>query len=695
MNSVELYSTLPSAHSIRLLNLHPGTYGKQITCSLIVIDDYTSAPEHKALSYHWGNANDTTELTCNGNPIFITKNLYAALHRIRGETQPCLIWADAICINQKDVEEKNQQLTIMPDIYHRASSVIVWVGHGDENTHIALDMIKSIGYACCREIYGSSVPQESYLPTLRKEPERTQLAMRTNLASLEEISYTIPSWKMLWRFFQSEWFFRVWVIQEVRDCADVWLLCGEEKIEWDLVALAANWVLHSADRDDMIEWRKEYYPSYHGFRNAFLMWDRSWSTRRDAPFLAFLRRVRSFRSTDPRDKIFAVLHHHIIQAKSIGSIEDARVTHSSDPSIHSSATHLGFEADYSMTTYEVYRKIALDSVRYYQNLEILCYAWPTANLDTSYPSWVPRWDLPTASGGMLLPFLYNASPGTVPWLRHSFEPDNLTLRGLCVGTVVDITGFLKFDDKQGLTNNADCDDSVRASLIEVSRILLQDKWQEESDRDEENTAQRAIDNPRAHFADFCAYLLPLLEGHAQDSYITFDSWWCNLCSEYIIKQRQAVPKLPRMYHCRICDDDDFDLCSNCYDSGKWCKDSRHRLKSVKPVHLWCPYNAQVIQQLRVHASTGNADRFGSQSKFACVSRVFFTASRGWKGTGSRHIEPGDFLVVLFGSRVPFILRKYGTGYRLISDCYIYGLMDGEAMRMYDDGELELEDFVIQ
>ena len=118
-------------------------------------------------------------------------------------------------------------------------------------------------------------------------------------------------------------------------------------------------------------------------------------------------------------------------------------------------------------------------------------------------------------------------------------------------------------------------------------------------------------------------------------------------------------------------------------------DSKHRLKEERPTTFWCPYNAQVIQQLRAHASTGNADRFGNQSKFATTQRVFFTASRGWKGMGSKHIEPGDLLVVLLGSRVPFALRKYGMGYRLISDCYIHGLMDGEVKDWLDDGRTSL------
>lgn len=37
-------------------------------------------------------------------------------------------WVDAICINQNDLEERSAQVQIMPQIYSKASCVIVWLG---------------------------------------------------------------------------------------------------------------------------------------------------------------------------------------------------------------------------------------------------------------------------------------------------------------------------------------------------------------------------------------------------------------------------------------------------------------------------------------------------------------------------------------------------------------------------------------
>jgi hypothetical protein len=330
MNPIHVFSVLPSVNSIRLLCLQSGVDDEPISCSLVVIDDYVSAPEYYALSYCWGDANDTTELTCNGRSFPVTKNLYAALHRLRKKAQSQLVWADAICINQDDSLERNQQVSIMEQIYLHASRVSIWVGRGDESSVPALSLIRSIGYRCCQEIYGHDPSPASWLAKLRKATDRTQIVMKTNFAEFEEVSRT--SWQPFWHFYQSDWFFRIWVIQEVRRCPNIWLLCGEEEIEWDFVALAANWICHSASRDCTIHWKRDHFPSYNGLRNAFFMWDQSLCTRREAPFPALLSLVRRFHSTDPRDKVFAVLQHPILQIRAYEQGESTAIRYPSGSS---------------------------------------------------------------------------------------------------------------------------------------------------------------------------------------------------------------------------------------------------------------------------------------------------------------------------------------------------------------------------
>ncbi|KIM99285.1 hypothetical protein OIDMADRAFT_92791, partial [Oidiodendron maius Zn] len=76
----------------------------------------------------WGNDKDTRPIVINGCYHDVTINLYKALNRLKFESSPRLIWADAICINQSDIKEKQHQIEIMADIYERAKTVIMWLG---------------------------------------------------------------------------------------------------------------------------------------------------------------------------------------------------------------------------------------------------------------------------------------------------------------------------------------------------------------------------------------------------------------------------------------------------------------------------------------------------------------------------------------------------------------------------------------
>lgn len=46
---------------------------------------------------------------------------------------PTLLWIDAICINQQDILERNQQVNLMATIYQRATIVRVWLGNDEKN----------------------------------------------------------------------------------------------------------------------------------------------------------------------------------------------------------------------------------------------------------------------------------------------------------------------------------------------------------------------------------------------------------------------------------------------------------------------------------------------------------------------------------------------------------------------------------
>jgi hypothetical protein len=67
-------------------------------------------------------------------------------------------------------------------------------------------------------------------------------------------------------------------------------------------------------------------------------------------------------------------------------------------------------------------------------------------------------------------------------------------------------------------------------------------------------------------------------------------------------------------------------------------------------------------------------------------RKFFITKDGRMGMAHFDVEEGDLICVLFGGQVPFVLRKSGPErFTFISECYIHGIMDGEAMKEYQQG----------
>jgi hypothetical protein len=94
-----------------------------------------------ALSYYWGSANDLDLLVVHGSDegaptpsyeIAVTKNLTSALRHFREQRtaagKPLEIWTDAVCINQRDAEERSRQVSILRAIFQSSRSVLVWLG---------------------------------------------------------------------------------------------------------------------------------------------------------------------------------------------------------------------------------------------------------------------------------------------------------------------------------------------------------------------------------------------------------------------------------------------------------------------------------------------------------------------------------------------------------------------------------------
>jgi hypothetical protein len=72
--------------------------------------------------------------------------------------------------------------------------------------------------------------------------------------------------------------------------------------------------------------------------------------------------------------------------------------------------------------------------------------------------------------------------------------------------------------------------------------------------------------------------------------------------------------------------------------------------------------------------------------------VLFLGEDGNMGMGPPDMRPGDVVAVFFGHPVPVVLRPREDKYLFIGECFVYRLMDGEAIKEYKYGNIEAKVF---
>jgi hypothetical protein len=80
------------------------------------------------LSYVWGDLKDKTIIRINGRTFRIGKNLSSFLRHARRTLPSIYFWIDALCIDQSNTKERNEQVQQMGKIYTLAQTVLIWLG---------------------------------------------------------------------------------------------------------------------------------------------------------------------------------------------------------------------------------------------------------------------------------------------------------------------------------------------------------------------------------------------------------------------------------------------------------------------------------------------------------------------------------------------------------------------------------------
>ncbi|KAF3012863.1 hypothetical protein E8E14_010992 [Neopestalotiopsis sp. 37M] len=284
MSRQYFYRPLTRSHSTRLLRLCPSTdpeeslQGELIDYYLADIDE--PAHPYEALSYVWGKPDKTRSISIEGSDVPITSNLHVAFKALRHQSFERFLWVDALCINQTDDVEKDEQICLMYMIYARASLVIVWLGHEEHESTQAIEDLRRIG---------------------SMERSQTSLTPNDSKATFDRIV----------KLFKRNWFTRIWVLQEIGAARSVQIRCGHSAINGYAFGLAVD-LMESAfsARHDLRSLHRTirsvaYLMQGSIFRSAF---SHGVGSEGVCPFGELVDMFHSRKATRSHDKIYALLN---------------------------------------------------------------------------------------------------------------------------------------------------------------------------------------------------------------------------------------------------------------------------------------------------------------------------------------------------------------------------------------------------
>ena len=612
---------------IRLLNILPGCKSDPIVCELQYVY-CDSLPCYEAISYCWGTQNPSVTIECNHQALRITKNLNSAIATLRREDVSLLLWADAICIDQASIEEKNSQVPLMRLIYEKAAVVQVWLG---EDTPA-----ESCGEAFCLLNELSHARNElDWDFNIFTKHSGCKALESCKLPALND-----PSWGSLLELLQRPWFSRVWIIQEVVVSRNAILRCGKLKLEWTdfcfgfLFAINAGFIYRQTDVFQHSLAYQQLIPlilTYVCFvETTYLKFD----------LVSLLQSHRLSGATDLRDKVYALIGLSTL----IGS-----ENHSIIP-------------DYSLSTEAVYTEIAKAIISKSPTLDILGVPrTASSSLVNKVSSWVPDWSVAHLGSSLAVKnlqgdyiFDFNATKVHNPKCVN-FRTDSLILDGHIFDTVVTVGKVMDaFNPSTVAEQTASKNPSSKpGSLLSMLHIIsvLQDWRTICNGLSSTRTSPYASDSP---LEVFCRVIF-------------FDKMPAGYTLASIAQSygRLAIrvihPLLSYLYR--------FPLMQRVVNLLESRNIARYALLQQND-------GARTNEMPDLIART--------------VGRRIFVTERGYVGLAPEMTELGCCVAIVKGGKFPLILKpREHTKWELIGDCYVQGIMHGEGFEHWKCTEVEI------
>jgi hypothetical protein len=203
-----------------------------ISCLLETVS-LNDSPKYNALSYTWGKPELTHQIWVNNAILPVTESLAVALRHLRQESEILILWVDAVCINQRDTDEKNHQVRQMAEVYRHAAQVFVWLGPAADESCKVIEYLRFIATKYAE--HGLTGVSDFSILEMTKAGEKDRAAALTHsrIELFQKLDYLFidifPSQKYL-KFAQRGWWSRAWVIQEICLAQEPMYLCGEKKL---------------------------------------------------------------------------------------------------------------------------------------------------------------------------------------------------------------------------------------------------------------------------------------------------------------------------------------------------------------------------------------------------------------------------------------------------------------------------------
>ncbi|KAL9621499.1 MAG: hypothetical protein Q9160_004029 [Pyrenula sp. 1 TL-2023] len=626
------YKYLPldlMADEVRLLVIPPAADREAPLVADLAHEPMHGSVSYEALSYIWGDAQLTKPITISGQTMHITSNLDAALRDLRHPKYFCVLWVDAICIDQANQRERSRLIPRMQEIYDAAKLVFVWLGPKNAFTDTAFDFV--------RELY-----QPELTAFEQETPDARQVIKKTPRLA--------KAWAATYELMHSPFFRRRWIIQELASAGLVNVVTGKGKyIHWHAVEITAEnlwWYWN-----EIYQLWKEYEAVPEGHRE--LEWlDREWFLHLGLfdvfvqlfrpRILSYVRNLRAAgQSTsflllailshgadcaDPRDRIYALWN------------------------ISNDCRQLSIEPDYSKSMEEVYIDFAKAYATYHRSLDIIC-----ATQSPSVGMTTPRLPGPVS----------NDLPAWCPDWRQDAHMNSFVRTPKLFYLEVRIAAIPLTDSSPYHADKISRDTWPDIDDYEQPLILL-DQLLPFAFEDHYLIASGAIIDSVEHTSQYPIEWLTIYDGPPSE--------WSELLESHCHNpDGSRPPPLELQSHA----------------ASMFLGLPPGAVKATPKEDGSGDYHHKFLAEELKHGSCN----WTSLRNYIIRGRRFIVTKKGYMGLAPWYVRPGFHLAILLGCSVPVVLeevnpdeagRNTEPGLYFRGDCFVQGWMEGEMMREFGE-----------